>query len=123
METHKTYTINKGIGRSVEFKGLKAQYLFIFAGGLLVVLVLVMVLYTIGLNSYLCLGLGVGLASLAVWQTFSLNEKYGQYGLMKKLAHRRHPKYLKNRKSVGLFIRTTSNPKNLQHKKSQTPKR
>ena len=29
------YNINKGIGRTVEFKGLKAQYLFIFAGGLL----------------------------------------------------------------------------------------
>jgi hypothetical protein len=27
------YNINKGIGRTVEFKGLKAQYLFIFAGG------------------------------------------------------------------------------------------
>ena len=32
------YNINKGIGRTVEFKGLKAQYLFIFAGGLLGVL-------------------------------------------------------------------------------------
>ena len=31
------YPINKGIGHSVEFKGLKAQYLFIFAGGLLAV--------------------------------------------------------------------------------------
>lgn len=123
METLKTYTINKGIGRSVEFKGLKAQYLFIFAGGLLAVLLLVMILYTLGVHSWLCLGLGVGLASLVIWQTFSLNEKYGQYGLMKKLAHQRHPKYLKNQKSVGLFIRTTSNPKNLQHKKSQTPKR
>ena len=30
-----SYNINKGIGRTVEFKGLKAQYLFIFAGGLL----------------------------------------------------------------------------------------
>ena len=29
------YPINKGIGHSVEFKGLKAQYLFIFAGGLM----------------------------------------------------------------------------------------
>ena len=29
------YPVNKGIGRSVEFKGLKAQYLFIFCGGLL----------------------------------------------------------------------------------------
>lgn len=29
------YPVNKGIGRPVEFKGLKAQYLFLFAGGLL----------------------------------------------------------------------------------------
>ena len=29
------YELNKGIGESAEFKGLKAQYLFIFAGGLL----------------------------------------------------------------------------------------
>ena len=27
------YELNKGIGQSAEFKGLKAQYLFIFAGG------------------------------------------------------------------------------------------
>ena len=33
------YGINKGIGKSVEFRGLKAQYLFIFAGGLLAVFV------------------------------------------------------------------------------------
>lgn len=37
------YNINKGIGQSVEFKGLKAQYLFIFAGGLLAVFVLFVV--------------------------------------------------------------------------------
>ncbi len=35
------YGINKGIGKSVEFRGLKAQYLFIFAGGLLAALPLV----------------------------------------------------------------------------------
>ena len=39
------YPINKGIGHSVEFKGLKAKYLFIFAGGLLAVFFLVVVLY------------------------------------------------------------------------------
>ena len=50
-----TYHINKGIGRTVEFKGLKAQYLFIFAGGLLGILVCVMVMYMAGVNTYLCL--------------------------------------------------------------------
>ena len=27
------YPVNRGIGKPVEFKGLKSQYLFIFAGG------------------------------------------------------------------------------------------
>lgn len=33
------YQINKAIGRSPEFKGLRSQYLFIFAGGLLAILI------------------------------------------------------------------------------------
>src|SRR5690554_1875377 len=62
------YNINKGIGRTVEFKGLKAQYLFIFAGGLLGVLILTMILYMANVNSYICLFIGTGGASLIVWQ-------------------------------------------------------
>lgn len=42
------YGINKGIGKSVEFRGLKAQYLFIFAGGLLAVFVVFVILYMQG---------------------------------------------------------------------------
>lgn len=34
------YQVNKGIGRSPEFKGLKSQYLFIFAGGLFALFVI-----------------------------------------------------------------------------------
>lgn len=33
------FELNKGIGKSAEFKGLKAQYLFLFAAGLLAVFV------------------------------------------------------------------------------------
>ena len=39
------YELNKGIGQSAEFKGLKAQYLFIFAGGLLALFVVFVVMY------------------------------------------------------------------------------
>jgi len=39
------YPVNKGIGRPVEFKGLKAQYLFLFAGGLLSAFILFVILY------------------------------------------------------------------------------
>jgi hypothetical protein len=105
-----TYNINKGIGRTVEFRGLKAQYLFIFAGGLLGILILVMILYMAGTSSYICLFLGAGGASLIVWQTFSLNRKYGEHGLMKIGAKKRHPRYIICRKPVRRYLRLTPNP-------------
>lgn len=52
------YPYNKGIGRSVEFKGLKAQYLFIFAGGLLALFVLFIILYMVGIDQWFCIGFG-----------------------------------------------------------------
>lgn len=103
------YNINKGIGRTVEFKGLKAQYLFIFAGGLLGTLILVMIMYMAGVNSFICLFIGFGGASLIVWQTFSLNQKYGEHGLMKITARKRHPKYIVCRKAVHRYFRRKSN--------------
>lgn len=104
------YNINKGVGRTVEFKGLKAQYLFIFAGGLLGMLVLVMVMYMAGVNSYICLFIGAGGASLIIWQTFALNGKYGEYGLMKVGAKKRHPKYIICRKAVHRYLKCTPKP-------------
>ncbi|MBL7706783.1 MAG: DUF4133 domain-containing protein [Taibaiella sp.] len=100
-----SYNINKGIGRTVEFKGLKAQYLFLFAGGLLGILILVMVLYIAGVGSYVCLFTGAAGASLIIWQTFSLNRKYGEHGLMKIAARKRHPRYIICRKSIRRNIK------------------
>lgn len=102
-----TYPINKGIGRTVEFKGLKAQYLFIFAGGLLGILLLVMVLYMTGVHSYICIFIGAVGATLLIWQTFSLNRKYGAHGLMKKAAHKKHPRYIICRKPVHRYLKLT----------------
>lgn len=109
----KSYHINKGIGRTVEFKGLKAQYLFIFAGGLLGVIILVMILYMAGVNSYICLFIGVSGASLIIWQTFSLNKKYGTYGLMKMGAKKKHPNYIICRKSIRRYFKFTSKSKTI----------
>jgi len=92
------YMINKGIGKSVEFQGLKSQYLFIFAGGLLSVFIIFVVMFISGANQWICIGFGVIAASLLVWLTFSLNAKYGEHGLMKLLSRRQHPRYLINRK-------------------------
>lgn len=103
-----TYNINKGIGRTVEFKGLKAQYLFIFAGGLLSLLIVVMIMYMAGVSTYFCLGLGGISASLLIWQTFSLNRKYGEHGLMKLGANKKHPKYIISRKSIFRYLKSNS---------------
>ena len=94
------FNINKGIGKSVEFKGLKAQYLFIFAGGLLSVFIVFVIMYMAGIDQWICIGFGVIAASVLVWLTFRLNEKYGEHGLMKLMAVRQHPRYLINRKSA-----------------------
>ena len=99
------YPINKGIGHSVEFKGLKAQYLFIFAGGLLAVFFLVVVLYMAGADQLVCIGLGLTLGSLLVWGTFHLNNKYGEHGLMKLLAAKSHPRYILNRRKTNRMFK------------------
>ena len=51
----------------MEFKELKAQYLFFFAGGLLATFIVVVVLYLLGVSQLLCLDIGVLGASLLVW--------------------------------------------------------
>ncbi|MCP1298714.1 MULTISPECIES: DUF4133 domain-containing protein [unclassified Chryseobacterium] len=103
-----TYHINKGIGRTVEFKGLKAQYLFIFAGGLLGILVFIMIMYMAGVNTYICLLLGGTTSGLLIWKTFSLNRKYGEHGLMKLGAKKKHPRYIISRKSIFRYIKVHS---------------
>ena len=84
------YPINKGIGRLVEFKGLKAQYLFIFVGAASGFFVLFVILYMVGTDQWICIGIGAAGACL-VWQTFALNARYGEHGLMKLGAARSHP--------------------------------
>lgn len=99
------YHVNKGIGRSVEFKGLKAQYLFIFVGGLLALFVLFVILYMIGIDQWICIGFGVVSVSVLVWQTFALNARYGEHGLMKLGATKSHPRYLLNRRRISRLIK------------------
>ena len=84
------YPINKGIGRPVEFKGLKAQSLFI----------LFVILYMVGIDQWICIGFGAVSSSILVWQTFALNARYGEHGLMKLGAARSHPRYLINRRRI-----------------------
>ena len=79
---------------------LKSQYLFIFAGGLLAVFVVFIVLFMAGVNQWLCIGFIVSASLLLVWQTFRLNARYGTHGLMKAAARKRHPRFIISRKAI-----------------------
>lgn len=94
------YRINKGAGRPIEFKGLKSQYLFFFAEGLVSVFLAVVVLYMAGVSQLVCLSFGAVSGTLAVWLTFRMNARYGEHGLMKMLAEKRHPRYLSARRRI-----------------------
>jgi len=95
-----TYSINKGVNKPAEFKGLQSQYLYIFAGGLLASFLVFMVLYFAGVNQWACIFMGVLFALLVIWLTISLNRKYGQFGLMKLQATKNFPRRIINRRSI-----------------------
>lgn len=102
------YQVNKGIGRSPEFKGLKSQYLFIFAGGLLALFVIFVVMYMSGIDQWVCIGFGTVSTSALVWGTFRLNARYGEFGLMKLQASRNRPRHIISRRSFHRLFSTTS---------------
>lgn len=90
------YTINKGINKSIEFKGLKAQYIWYLSGGVVGLLVLYAVLYFIGLNTFVSLGIILGLGTLLAVRVYKLSNTYGEHGLMKKIARRNVPHTVKS---------------------------
>jgi 4-hydroxybenzoate polyprenyltransferase len=90
-----SYSINKGINRPIEFKGLKAQYIGYLGGGLVTLLVLFAIFYLIGMAIYLCILIILGFGSLLFHQVFSLSHKYGEHGLMKRNARKYLPTYIK----------------------------
>ncbi len=90
------YSINKGINKPIEFKGLKAQYIWWLGGGLLVLLILFAVLYICGVNSFVCIAIIIICASLLFMQVYKLSRKYGQHGMMKAVAKRSLPQVIKS---------------------------
>ena len=89
--TTSVYNINKGINKPIEFKGLKAQYIGYLAGGLVALLVLFSIMYVIGVNMFICLGLILILGTVLFVLVYRISHKYGQYGLMKRAAKRSVP--------------------------------
>lgn len=85
------YKINKGINKPIEFKGLKAQYIWYLGAGVLALLILFALLYILGINPFICLGIVGVSGTLLVIQIYRLSQQYGEHGLSKKLAYRKVP--------------------------------
>lgn len=86
------YRINKGINQSIEFKGLKAQYIWYLGGGVVGLLILYSIMYIVGLPTVICLVV-IGVSGvLLVMKMYRMSHKYGEHGLMKELARKRVPK-------------------------------
>jgi hypothetical protein len=90
------YTINKGINKSIEFKGLKAQYIWYFAAGVIALLILYAILYFVRLNTLICIGIILACGTGLVIKVYELSNRYGEHGMMKKLARRRVPPVIKS---------------------------
>ncbi|MBS1528788.1 MAG: DUF4133 domain-containing protein [Bacteroidetes bacterium] len=90
--SNSVYSINKGINKSIEFKGLKAQYIWYLGGALLALLILFAILYIIGVSPILCVVIVLASGTAVFVQVYRMSARYGEYGLMKEMAARRVPK-------------------------------
>ena len=90
------YSINKGINKSIEFRGLRAQYIWYFAGLVMGLLIVYAALYITGAGTLLCVAVTGSAAAYGSLNIFRLSRKYGEHGLMKAAARRRVPKVLKS---------------------------
>lgn len=94
--TSSIYTINKGINKSIEFRGLRAQYIWYFGGLVIALMFLFAILYIAGIGIAICLGLTGGLGALGGIKIFGLSRRYGEHGMMKAMARRQVPKALRS---------------------------
>nr|WP_067054225.1 DUF4133 domain-containing protein [Mucilaginibacter sp. L294] len=99
------YQINKGINKSIEFKGLKAQYIWYLGAGILGLLILFAVLFIIGVNQYFCMVIILSCGSGLVYKIYGMSNRYGEHGMMKTLAKRSIPKVVKCN-SRKIFLKT-----------------
>ena len=90
------YSINKGINKSIEFRGLRAQYIWYFAGLVLCLMIAFAALYILGAGTIICMSVCGSAAAFGSLKIFALSRKYGEHGLMKAIARKRVPRVLKS---------------------------
>lgn len=98
------YKNHKSINQSIEFRGLKAQYIWYLGGVVVLLLILFAGMYILGVPAIICVLLILGIGAFLVLKIYRMSKAYGEYGLLKKLAQSQIPKIIKT-KSRDFFLR------------------
>jgi xanthosine utilization system XapX-like protein len=93
--SNSVYQINKGINQSIEFKGLRAQYIWYLGAGVVALMILFAILFFIGIPSMICIIFIGVLGALLVLKIYKMSNQYGEYGLMKTIARKHLPENIK----------------------------
>ncbi len=88
------YQINKGVNKPVVFRGLKAQYIWWLAIGLSGLLVFFALMYIAGVSIYSCALFVLLSGCLLFYYVYRLNNRYGEHGMMKRVAQKATPKWI-----------------------------
>jgi hypothetical protein len=98
------YQINKGVNRPLEFKGVKGSYIGLLGAGLVVIFILSAILFTAGLNNYLLLGMVLPAGALLFVLVARFSKRFGEHGLLKKIAKKQLPKCVASKNSKMFFL-------------------
>ena len=98
-----TYQINKGVGKSVEFKGIRAQYVIYLVLGVVCSFVLFF-LSSLLFGQWLAVAVGLGAGLLSFALVFLMNARFGEHGLMHHMAWRHIPVHLSNPQRIHLIV-------------------
>tara|TARA_R110002020_G_scaffold113688_1_gene261527 strand:+ start:13833 stop:14201 length:369 start_codon:yes stop_codon:yes gene_type:complete len=98
------YKNHKSINRSIEFRGLKAQYIWYLGGGIVVLLILFAGMLLLGIPSLFCVALTLAMGGFMVMKAYMMSKTFGEFGLMKRLAQRQIPKIIRSR-SRNIFYK------------------
>ena len=83
--------IHKGVDQEMEFKGLKAPFLYYMIGLMLGVILLFLLLQALGIPPIVAFVISVGLLTWLGSRLYALNRELGRDGMMKKAAFKQLP--------------------------------
>jgi hypothetical protein len=87
----RVYTINRGINKPLEFRGLKGRFIYYGAAMSIGALVFFAILYVCGVSVWIGCPLTILLAGGGLGRVYYLSNHYGEFGLMKKRAFSKIP--------------------------------